>query len=283
MKTKFFTLTFLLLLLLNACTPAADPTSEPTVAPRLEPTAAPVEPITLNVFAAASLTEAFTDIGAQFKALYPGVTIVFNFAGSTQLAQQITEGAPVDVFASANKKQMDVAVEGGRILADTAQVFVNNRLVVIFPKDNPGGLTTLQDLSKPGLRVVLAAVEVPVGQYALDFMDKAILDATFSATYKDEVLANVVSYEDNVKAVLAKVALGEADAGIVYTSDLSGDNAANVATIEIPDALNVIATYPIASVTDSENVDLATVFVTYVLSSDGQAILAEYGFIPVSQ
>ena len=283
MKTKFFTLTFLLLWLLTACAPVTTPTPEPTVAPQLEPTAAPVEPITLNVFAAASLTEAFTDIGAQFEALHPGVTIVFNFAGSTQLAQQITEWAPVDVFASANKKQMDVATESGRITAETGQVFVNNRLVVIYPKDNPSGVSTLQDLRKPGLRIILAAAEVPVGQYALDFLDKAIQDPSFPAPFKDEVLANVVSYEDNVKAVLAKVALGEADAGIVYTSDISGENGVQVANIEIPDNLNVIATYPIAPVSDSLYPDLASEFIAYVLSSDGQAILAEYGFIPVPQ
>jgi molybdate transport system substrate-binding protein len=144
-------------------------------------------------------------------------------------------------------------------------------------------VSTLQDLSKPGLRSILAAAEVPVGQYALDFLDKAIQDPSFPAPFKDEVLANVVSYEDNVKAVLAKVALGEADAGIVYTSDISGENGTPVANIEIPDNLNVIATYPIAPVSDSLYPDLASEFIAYVLSSDGQAILAEYGFIPVPQ
>lgn len=281
MKAKFFTLTFLLLFLLAACTPAATPTAAPTVAPTEEPTAVPAEPVTLNVFAAASLTEAFTEMGKQFEAQNEGVTVVFNFAGSSQLAQQISEGAPVDVFASANQSQMDVAVESTRITADTAQKFVTNRLVVVFPVDNAAGLTTLQDLGKPGLRVVLAAEDVPVGGYSLEFLDKAAQDAAFSTTFKDEVLANVASYEENVKAVLSKVVLDEADAGIVYTSDISGENASKVGQIEIPDALNVIAKYPIAPLADSTNPDVAAAFIAFVLSPEGQQILANYGFIPV--
>ena len=158
----------------------------------------------------------------MFEADHPGVTAVFNFAGSQQLAQQINEGAPADVFASANKKQMDVVIEAGGIVSGTQQTFAKNRLVVIFPKDNPAGLAELKDLANPDSKLVLAAKEVPVGQYSLDFLDKAVADTAFGATFKDDVLKNVVSYEDNVKAVLTKVALGEADAGIVYLSDISG-------------------------------------------------------------
>jgi molybdate transport system substrate-binding protein len=157
--------------------------------------------------------------------------------------------------------------------------FVYNRLVVIVPKGNPGNVKTLQDLATPGLQLVLAAAAVPVGQYALDFLTKASADPTFSPTYKDEVLANVVSYEDNVKAVFTKVALGEADAGIVYTTDAIGPDAALITKIAIPDALNTIANYPIAYVADSANLFWARGFVRFVLSRDGQRIMQKYGFI----
>jgi molybdate transport system substrate-binding protein len=236
---------------------------------------------TLTVFAASSLTEAFTELGKGFEQEHSGVKVVFNFAGSQQLAQQLGQGAPADVFASANNKQMQVAIEGGRVVSGTQQVFVRNRLVVIYPADNPAGLTQLQDLAKPGLQLVLAAKEVPVGQYALDFLDKASQDAAFGSTFKDDVLKNVVSYEENVKAVLTKVTLGEGDAGIVYTSDISGDAASKVSSLAIPDQLNTIAVYPIAPVSDSANQELANAFIQTVLSSSGQAILTKYGFIPI--
>ncbi len=254
---------------------------KPTVAPSNIPTSAPAEPIDLNVFAAASLTGAFGEIGKIFETAHPGVTVIFNFAGSQQLAQQINEGAPADVFASANNKQMDVVIQAGGITGGTEQTFTKNRLVVIFPKDNPVGLTELKDLSKSGLKLVLAAKEVPVGQYSLDFLDKAAADAGFGTTFKDDVLKNVVSYEDNVKAVLTKVALGEADAGIVYTSDISGQDSEKVGRMDIPDALNVIASYPIAPVNASKNPELTQAFINLVLSQEGQDILAKYNFIPV--
>ena len=251
-----------------------------TVATEAE-SSAPAEPIDLNVFAAASLTDAFGEIGKLFEADHPEVTAVFNFAGSQQLAQQINEGAPADVFASANKRQMDVVIEAGGIVSGTQQTFAKNRLVVISPKDNPAGLAELQDLAKSDLKLVLAAKEVPVGQYSLDFLDKAVADPAFVATFKDDVLKNVVSYEDNVKAVFTKVALGEADAGIVYLSDISGADADKVSWIDIPDALNVIASYPIAAVKESKIPELAQAFIDLVLSKKGQDILAKYNFITV--
>jgi molybdate transport system substrate-binding protein len=235
----------------------------------------------MNVFAAASLTGAFGEIGQLFEVDHPGVTAVFNFAGSQQLAQQINEGAPADVFASANNEQMNVVIEQGEIVSGTQQIFAKNRLVVVFPTDNPAGLKELKDLGNPDLKLVLAAQEVPVGQYSLDFLEKAVADPAFSATFKDDVLKNVVSYEDNVKAVLTKVALGEADAGIIYTSDVTGEEADKVSHLDIPDELNVIASYPIAPVKDTKNPKLAQAFIDFVLSQDGQEILAKYGFIPV--
>jgi molybdate transport system substrate-binding protein len=200
------------------------------------------------------------------------------------LAQQLGQGAPADIFASANKKQMEVAIlEAGRVISGTERTFVRNRLVVIYPADNPAGLTQLQDLTRPGLKLILAAQEVPVGQYSLDFLDKAAQDPAFGATFKEDVLKNVVSYEENVKSVLTKVSLGEGDVGIVYTSDISGDGAAQVGRLDIPDPLNTIASYPIAVVGDSAYPTQAQAFVEFVLSPIGQEVLARYGFIPVTK
>lgn len=238
------------------------------------------EAVTLTVFAAASLTDAFTEIGNQFQTQHPHVEFSFNFGASNQLAQQLAAGAPADVFASANGAQMDVAIEAGRIASGSQQAFVRNRLVVIFPADNPANIQSLSDLAKPGLLLVLAAAEVPVGQYSLDFLVKAGQEPAFGPAYPDSVLANVVSFEENVRAVLSKVALGEADGGIVYGSDVTSEAAADVGRLDIPDDLNTIATYPIATLRDSQQAEMATAFVEFVLSAEGQGILGDYGFIP---
>jgi molybdate transport system substrate-binding protein len=162
----------------------------------------------------------------------------------------------------------------------SAQTFVRNRLVVIYPEGNPANLARLQDLAHPGLKLVLAAKEVPVGGYSLQFLKKASQAADYSSDFAEKVLANVVSYEENVRAVYSKVALGEADAGIVYATDVPKDNPDGVGRLDIPDELNVVASYPIASVVDSANPPLAKSFVDFVLSPAGQSILAGYGFSP---
>jgi molybdate transport system substrate-binding protein len=239
--------------------------------------AAQVAPRSLVVFAAASLTEAFEELAADFEVAHPGVRVVYNFAGSQQLAQQLEQGAPADVFASANGRQMQAAIDAGRVISATQQVFAANWLVVVVPSSNPAGLVGLQGLANPGLKLVLAAQEVPVGGYSLDFLRQASAAPGFTAAYSPTVIANVVSYEENVKAVLSKVALGEADAGIVYTSD-APPGAAGLARIEIPDALNVVARYPIAPIVDAAQPELARQFVDHVLSAQGQAILAKHGF-----
>jgi molybdate transport system substrate-binding protein len=235
-------------------------------------------PVTLNVFAAASLQAAFTKIGQQFHAAHSNVTTTFNFAGSDALATQINQGAPADVFASANITQMNVVVKAGGIDGTQVKTFAHNRLVVVLPKNNTANIMTLQDLAKPGIKVVLAAKTVPAGQYALVFFKNASADPSFGASYGANVLKNVVSYEADVKSVLTKVSLGEADAGIVYTTDAE-TAASSTTTIAIPDALNVIALYPIAVVKASANASVAQQFVDYVNGSDGQAVLAQYGFI----
>jgi molybdate transport system substrate-binding protein len=278
-------LILLLTLLMMGCAPAATPTPAPTLPPPTAmptdaPTAVPPtttpEPVTLNVFAAASLTDAFTEIGKNFEAANPGVTVTFNFAGSQALRTQIEEGAPADVFASANKTEMDNLITGTLVAQDASKVFLNNKLVIILPSNNPAAMEKLEDLAKPGIKLILAAEEVPVGKYARQVLD--LMNGSFGSDFKDKVLANVVSNEDNVKQVVAKVQLGEGDAGIVYTSDAVA--APDLKTIEIPAELNVIAKYPVAPLTKSAHAELATAFVNYVLSPDGQAVLQKWGFAP---
>ncbi len=257
------------------------PTEAATDAPTEAATATPAAG-TLSVFAAASLTDAFKEIGAQFEAANPGVTVSFNFAGSDQLAQQILQAAPADVFASANKKQMDVVIKGGEVISGTEHTFVRNRLVVVYPKENPAKLQALTDLAKPGIKIVLANKNVPVGAYALNFLAKASELPEYTAAYSETVVANVVSYEENVKAVLSKITLGEADAGIVYTTDAATVKDGSIGTLTIPDELNTVAAYPIAPTKGAQNAALAQKFVDYVLSPDGQQILVKYGFIPTN-
>jgi molybdate transport system substrate-binding protein len=246
----FLSLVLLLTLFLAACGTAA--ATVPTVVPptATEALTATLEPQTLTVFAAASLTDAFAEIGKGFEAANPGVTVTFNFAGSQALRTQIEEGAPADVFASASGKEMDTLVTGKFVTEGSPQVFLMNKLVVILPANNPAGLVKLEDLVKPGIKLVLAAEAVPVGNYARQVLDK--MNASFGAGFKDKVLANVVSNEDNVKQVVAKVQLGEADAGIVYTSDSIA--APDLKTFEIPSELNVIVKYPIAPLSDRKSV-----------------------------
>jgi molybdate transport system substrate-binding protein len=238
--------------------------------------------VKLNVFAAASLQGAFTDIGKAFSQTHSNVTVTFNFAGSDALATQINQGAPADVFASANATQMNNVVTPGNIAGSAVKTFAHNRLVVIYPTANPANIQSLHDLGKSGVKVVLAAKSVPVGQYALQFLDLAAADPSYGASYKTNALKNVVSYETDVKSVLSKVALGEADAGIVYTTDAATETG-KVGTVTIPDALNVIAVYPIGAVKASKQTTTAQAFIDYVLSSAGQAALARYGFIAGSE
>jgi len=258
---------------------AAACTSVMTPAPAASaPPAAPAAEQRLTVFAAASLTDAFNEIGDQFKQQHPGAALDFNYAGSQQLRMQLEQGAAADVFASANTKEMNNAIQAGLVVSGTQQTFVRNRLTVIVPKDNPGGIAELKDLARPGLKIVLAAPGVPVGGYALTALDK--MNADFGATFSQTVLSNVVSQEDNVRQVVAKIQLGEGDAGIVYTSDVTPNAAEMVTRIDIPDKYNVLATYPMAVLKGAPQADLAARFMDYVLSPDGQAILQNWGFIP---
>jgi len=232
----------------------------------------------LIVFAAASLADVFTEVARQFEAGHPGVTVIINFAGSQQLAHQLSQGAPADVFASANDRQMEAAIGLGRVNEEEVGIFAANRLVIIYPPGNPAGIQNVADLSKPGLKLLLAAPEVPAGTYALALLDNMVNDPAFDPSIKQDVLRNVVSYEENVRAVLSKVMLGEADAGIVYVSDVTGKYKDEVGIIEVPDHLNLLATYPIATLNNSSQSELGREFIDFLLSSRGQKLMSSYGF-----
>jgi len=235
---------------------------------------------TLIVFAAASLTDAFEEMASAFEAEQPGTDIVFNFGGSSTLATQLAEGAPADIFASANARQMTVAHDADRI-AGPIRTFAKNRLVVIVPTDNPARIQSLHDLAEPGILLVVAAPDVPVRDYTDTMLERLAADPDYGVEYRERVITNIVSEEPDVRQVAAKVALGEADAGIVYRSDVTPDIIADVLTIPVPDAYNTIATYPIAITNDTTQPELAQAFVDYVLSNAGQDTLVRWGFISV--
>jgi molybdate transport system substrate-binding protein len=233
-------------------------------------TASAREGADLTVSAASSLTDAFTDIGRAFEKANPGTAVTFNFGPSDGLAGQIDQGAPVDVFASASSTWMDSVQDDGPGVTDRA-VFAQNRLAIIVPVDNPAGIENLDDLTEDHVQLVLAAEGVPAGDYAREmFRDAGISEAA---------LANVVSNEEDVRAVITKLIAGDADAGIGYVTDVTPAVSDRVTLIPIPDGVNVIATYPIAAVNGTQEVDLAKGFVDFVLG-DGQRTLAEYGFLP---
>jgi molybdate transport system substrate-binding protein len=238
-------------------------------------------PSTLNVSAAASLTQAFQELGRELERVHPGLTVRFNFAGSQQLALQIEQGAPADVFASADQRWMGYLLEKGRVAGQPA-VFARNRLVVIVPRTNPARIGRLEDLARRGTKLVLAAAAVPAGKYSRAALANLVGAEGYPQDYDRRVLANVVSQEENVKSVVAKVQLGEADAGIVYRSDVTARVARYVRVFEIPDPYNPIATYPIAVLASAGNADAAHQFVALVTSPQGQAVLQRHGLLPAA-
>lgn len=218
---------------------------------------------TLTVFAAASLTETFTKLGKDFEGAHPGVKVRFNFGGSSALAQQITQGAPADVFAAASGTTMKTVTDAGDASGPT--VFAKNRLVIAVPKGDPAKVHALADLAAPKLKVVLCAEQVPCGAAA----KKALASANLKV--------KPVSQEQDVKAVLTKVRLGEADAGLVYRTD-ARSAAGQVEGIEFPESAKAINDYPIAALAKAPQSALAKQFVQYVLSQPGKTALGAAGF-----
>ena len=240
----------------------------------------PAEGGDLTVFAAASLTDAFEAIEQEVEAATPNLSITYNFGGSQALVTQLEEGAQADVFASANVTQMDAAI-AAELVAGAPLPFTHNRLAIVAPSGNPADIQSAADLGKEGILLVLAQPEVPAGRYARESVCLMATDtATYGAGFVEQVAGNIVSEEEDVRDVLAKVALGEADAGIVYVSDAvaAGDQ---VYVVDILDDVNVIATYPVAILAGG-NEALGSAFVSYLLSDEGQAMLERYGFQPAT-
>ena len=218
----------------------------------------------ITVFAAASLTEAFTEVGEAFTAANPDATATFSFDASSALVQQIIEGAPADVFASADTANMAKLTDAG-LNGSEPEIFATNLLTIIVAPDNPLGITGVADLANPDVKVVICAPEVPCGNYANQILTAAAVTVT------------PVSLEQNVRGVVTKVTAGEADAGIVYVTDVTAaGDAADM--VEIPADINVVAEYPIASVAASQNPEVDQAFIDFLTGPDGQAILADYGF-----
>lgn len=230
-----------------------------------------------TVFAAASLAAAFQEIGSRFEERHSGAEIEFNFAGTPTLRAQLEQGARADVFASADAAQMDIARKAG-LVNSASRIFARNSLVIITPVSSRAGIDSPRGLAKD-IKVVLAAAEVPAGAYARQALAAMERDPEFGAGFAAEVLANVVSLESNVKQVVAKVELGEADAGIVYGSDVTADVARKLRVIEIPPQFNVVVEYPLGLLREARNTVTATAFIDYVLSDEGQQILGRHGFL----
>ena len=239
------------------------------------------EPKELTVFTAASLTGAFGEIGQMYKN-ETNITVAFNFDGSQALRTQMENGAYADVFASANQKQMK-AVESDALMNNSSVViFTKNKLSIIVPKGNPAKIINLSDLAKPGLKIVMGTKDVPVGDYALQIIARLGNDSAYGPDYKTKVLANVISQETNVNYVVTKVALGEADAGFAYVSDITKNLTSKVDKIDIPDEYNVIAQYPMGILLESKYPLQSQKFMTLVMSDEGKAVLEKYGFAPVA-
>jgi molybdate transport system substrate-binding protein len=219
----------------------------------------------ISVFAAASLTDSFKALGTAFQAAHPGVSVQFNFAGTPTLVTQIEQGAQADILASADTTNMD-KLKGDGFTVGTPQVFAHNKLEIVVAPGNPKGITGLADLTKSGLIYISEAATVPAGKYSLQALAKA------------GVAVTPKSLETDVKSVVSKIELGEADAGIVYTTDVRAAGS-KVQGVPIPDAYNVIASYPVAVVKGAKNSDLANAFVSFVLAASGQSKLESFGFI----
>ena len=228
--------------------------------------AAPKPSGEITVFAASSLTESFDAIAKQFEKKYPDVTVKFNYDASSNLATQIDQGAPADVFASADQDNLQKTIDSGAVTPPPI-VFTKNRLEIAVEKGNPKKIKGLADLQKAGLVVVLCANQVPCGKYAAESLAKA------------GVSVSPASKEENAKATLSKVSIGEADASIVYVTDVKASKS-TASGVKIADQQNVIATYPMGVVKESKNATAAKAWVQFVKSNDGQRTLRKFGFLP---
>ena len=275
-----------------AATTSATAASLPSATPRSASIAKLLSPIavidlgtptanlsgTVTVLAASSLTDAFNQEGQAFQTLNPKVTVRFSYGASSALEAQLAQGAPADLFASADQANMDKATKDG-VIDGGAQVFAKNKLVVIVPKANPANIQTVADLAKPGVKLVLTDPSVPIGTYARTVLKNLSQEPAYGGSFSAKVLANDKSDAADVRSAVAAVQTGQADATICYATDVTPSAQKDVTELAIPDKDNVIATYPIATVKGAQNKAAAQAFIAFLRSPAGQAILKVQGFI----
>jgi molybdate transport system substrate-binding protein len=236
----------------------------------------------LTVFCGAGLTGALSEIGEIFEDS-SNISVKFNFDGVPALRAQIEQGAYADVLVSANLKHMNALKSEGFIDNRTVEIFARNKVAIIVPNDNPANITGLNDLTVPGTKILMGTKDLPAGDYALQVIDKLAADPEFGQVYKEKVLANVVSLETTVNRIVSKVALGEADAGFAFISDVSPQMVGKVTRILIPDKYNVEGDFPVGMLFQSKYPQESQAFIGALMSNEGQAILKKYGFIPISK
>jgi molybdate transport system substrate-binding protein len=256
-------MTLIGVLLMVGCTSST--TSVGTTTGATATTTSPVTG-TITVYAATSLTKAFTDLGRMFEQRNPGTTVKLNFNGSSTLVTQIVQGAPADLFASADFPNMNRLVDSG-LTAGAPRAFTRNHMQIAVAKGNPKAVTGVADLARSDLAVVLCATGVPCGDYARQVLTKAAVTVTPK------------SNEQNVGAVIGRVASGEADAGIAYATDILANT--KIDGVTIPSDVNVVAEYPLVVLNDAPNPTTAEAFITFIRSADAQKVFATYGFLPL--
>lgn len=234
---------------------------------------------TITILAAASLTEVFTELEKGFEAQYEDVDLQFIFAGTSTLMTQIKEGIDADVFVSANETSMEELIGEGFVSSEDAQVFAQNQLVLMVSKASEYNIQELDDVLQEGVKIVIAEPSQPIGKYTEELLGLIEKDGRFAKNYKVLFYERIVSMENTVKGVCAKVEIGEADVGVVYTTDFTTVNKDSVYQIEIPSTCNKVATYELAVIKASQHQDLSTEFVAYVQGEEGKKYLLKYGFM----
>jgi len=262
-----------------ACSSPASPTAAPSAASTTAPTEGPSTAAggEIQVYAAASLKNVLAKVEDVYEAANPGTTLTISTDSSAALETKIEQGAPADVFLSADVTNPQQLVDAG-LTSGEVSPFAGNLLTVIVPKGNPAGLQTPKDLAKAGVKVVAAGDKVPITKYAAQLVENLAKEAGYPADFVDRYNANVVSKEENVSGIVTKVGLGEGDAGIVYVTDAKGSD--KVDAVGVPGAANVPATYGGVVVKASPNQDASLAFLQWLAGPEGQNVLAAFGFLP---
>jgi molybdate transport system substrate-binding protein len=282
-KSRLGVLVSTLVVVLGACsTGAASPSTDSRPSPPAPAASAPASPtppasVELTIYGAASLKGALDKARTAYQAANPGVTLTISTDASSALETKIEQGAPADVFLSADAANPQKLVDRG-LAEGPAVAYAGNKLTVIVPADNPAGIATPADLAQPGVKIVAAGDAVPITKYTNQLVSNLALQSGYPADFARAYAANVVSKEDNVKAVVAKVELGEGDAGIVYVTDAAASG--KVGTVDVPEAANILATYAGVVVKATPNAGAAEAFLGWLAGPDGRSILEGFGFLP---